>query len=240
MRKYFVFMLFLSFSLLFAQEGKPKINVPEQFFDFGDIQEGEIVSHDFEIQNTGDAELQITRVKASCGCTAAHPDKDVLKPGESTKVKVEFNSASRAGKQRKHVYVFSNDPEQPQMRLSFATYIKTAKDNPDPNAPKINFSTNQYNFGTVKEGEVVSGSIKFANVGGGDLTVLDIKSSCGCAVADIVNKNIAPGETSELKFDFDTKGRTGKLTRTITVITNDPTVPQQVVTLYINITPREA
>lgn len=240
MRKFFVFLIFLSFSLVFAQEGTPKINVPQEFFDFGDIQEGEIVSHEFEIQNTGNAELKITRVKASCGCTAAHPDKDVLKPGESTKVKVEFNSASRAGKQRKHVYVFSNDPENPQVRLSFATYIKTAKDNPDPNAPKVNFSTNQFNFGTVKEGEVVSGTVKFANVGGSALKVLDIKSSCGCAVADIKNKDIAPGESSEVKFDFDTSGRTGKLTRTITVITNDPSAPQQVITLYINITPRDA
>ena len=47
------------------------------------------------------------------------------------------------------------------------------------------------------------------------------------------------GSLKEINFKFDTTNRTGKLTRTITLHTNDPEDSSIVLTLYISITPKE-
>ena len=104
-----IIIYFLFVSTILAQFGTPKIVPLEREFDFGDISEGEIVTHDFIIFNKGLDVLKISKVKASCGCTAVEPSKKELVPEDSTKIRVKFNSARRKGEQRKFVYVFSND-----------------------------------------------------------------------------------------------------------------------------------
>lgn len=106
-------------SITFAQLMGPKISVQQSEFNFGDIKQGNVVAHEFVIHNTGDDALEIKNVRASCGCTAVKPEKDVLKPGESTKIKVTFNTAGREGKQQKYVYITTNDKEKPEVRLKF-------------------------------------------------------------------------------------------------------------------------
>jgi hypothetical protein len=122
MRKILSMLLVLS-SLSFAQLIGPKLAVPQPNYDFGDLKQGEVVSHEFIITNNGDDKLIIKDVRPSCGCTAAKPEKDSLKPGESVKIKVEFNTAGREGKQHKYVYVTTNDKEQPEFRIKFFANI---------------------------------------------------------------------------------------------------------------------
>ena len=88
----------------FAQKNGPKVSVSPESFDFGSIKEGSIVNKEFIVKNEGTDTLKISRVRASCGCTAANRKKTVLAPGEETSMNVTFNSARRAGQQKKHVY----------------------------------------------------------------------------------------------------------------------------------------
>ena len=121
--KKLLFIYFVLTITILAQFGSPKIVSMEESFDFGDIKEGEIVEHDFVIFNRGTDVLEINRVKASCGCTAVTPSKTLLIPDDSTQIKVKFNSTRRIGKQKKYVYIFSNDPETTQLRLSFQANV---------------------------------------------------------------------------------------------------------------------
>ena len=47
----------------------PKIQMDEESFDFGEMKQGESVTHDFVSKNIGDANLIINTAKGSCGCT---------------------------------------------------------------------------------------------------------------------------------------------------------------------------
>ena len=58
-----------------------KIEFPQKSFNFGDLQEGEIVSHTFHFKNTGTKSLVIHNVEASCGCTTPKYDKKPNKNG---------------------------------------------------------------------------------------------------------------------------------------------------------------
>ena len=95
----------------------PAARVDETEFDFGTIEQGANVSHTYVIANDGDAPLSIGRVETSCGCTAAKPTRQLVPPGETTDIRVDFRSGDRKGKQHKVVTVHTSDPNAAQVHL---------------------------------------------------------------------------------------------------------------------------
>lgn len=87
---------------------EPKIDVQETEFIFGKIKQGEIVTHEFEISNTGRRDLMILDSKSSCGCTVSEYPKEPLPPQAKSYVKVTFDSKGTSGLQEKKVSIFSN------------------------------------------------------------------------------------------------------------------------------------
>ncbi|MEW6509089.1 MAG: DUF1573 domain-containing protein [Bacteroidota bacterium] len=235
MKKLFIALFLIAVSVLNAQQSVPKITSTNTEHNFGEILEGQVVSHTYEIMNTGTADLKIDKIQASCGCTAAQPAKKLLKPGEKTTIKVEFDSSNRMGFQQKYVYVFSNDPDMPQLRLSFSALIVERITNPTGKFPKMKLEKNQIDFGTIEEGTIKLAKINFQNVGSSTLEITDIKTTCDCTAALLSSKKVGPGESGTLRIELDTTDRSGKLTRTILLVTNDPTEPRHVITLFANI-----
>ena len=86
----------------------PNIEMLETSYNFGEIQQGESVTHDFILKNTGDADLIISAAKGSCGCTVPQWPKTPIAKGEEATIKVTFNSAGKSGKQNKTVTLVSN------------------------------------------------------------------------------------------------------------------------------------
>ena len=86
----------------------PNIEMLETRYDFGEMHQGESVTHDFILKNTGDADLIITTAKGSCGCTVPQWPKNPILKGEEAIIKVTFNSAGKLGKQNKTVTLVSN------------------------------------------------------------------------------------------------------------------------------------
>jgi hypothetical protein len=81
---------------------------PSMEYDFGTIPEGQIVEHQFNFTNNGQAPLVISNVTASCGCTSPDWTKTPVKPGEKGFVKVVFNSAAKSGAQSPTVTIQAN------------------------------------------------------------------------------------------------------------------------------------
>lgn len=90
------------------------------------------------------------------------------------------------------------------------------------NAPKAEFNTLQYDFGTVKSGDPVNYDFVLKNTGKTDLIIRKIKASCGCTTATPSKSVLKPGESTEISASFRTAGYSGRQGKTITVITNDP------------------
>lgn len=82
----------------------------EDQFNFGDIEKGKPVSHEFTFKNTTKQTVLITNVKASCGCTATNYTKTPIKPGEMGTVTATYNAAS-PGPFHKTVTVTTNDTD---------------------------------------------------------------------------------------------------------------------------------
>jgi hypothetical protein len=95
----------------------PKIQFAQPNFNFGKVDSGQIVKHDFIFTNTGNQRLEITEARPSCGCmTVGTWDKQV-EPGETGVIQIELNSSGYAGPVTKAVTVICNDPAQPTVIL---------------------------------------------------------------------------------------------------------------------------
>ncbi len=238
MRKiYFVMLAIVLTTFVNAQLVGPKIYSIEKDFDFGNIVEGSIVIHEFEVVNKGDSELYLIKVNSSCGCTVAKPSKEKLQPNESAIIKVTFNSKSRSGRQKKYINVFTNDKENTRYRLAiFANVVSKEEANKKSGgAPRITITENQHNFGIVEEGSIVTFDLGIKSSGKKTLVITDVQKSCGCTAVLLSKDKLEPGESGSIKIELNTKGMHGKKTRTIAIASNDPYNPRMVVTLFVEV-----
>jgi hypothetical protein len=90
----------------------PVVQFDETSYDFGTTSPDKVIDHVFILTNAGKSNLYIRKVGASCGCTAVQPAKTTIAPGESIKIKTEFNPAGREGNQKKAITVITNDPKR--------------------------------------------------------------------------------------------------------------------------------
>jgi len=86
----------------------PTIAFAEEFHDFGEVQEGEVVEHTFTFTNEGEGPLIISNAQGSCGCTVPDWPRQPIAPGQKGQIKVSFNSTGRAGRQDKRVTLTTN------------------------------------------------------------------------------------------------------------------------------------
>ena len=106
----------LSLVALPVMAAAPKAVVEAPVVDVGKVKKGEPIRQEFVIRNAGDAPLELTEVKPSCGCTVAEFDK-VIAPGGRGKVKVVVETDAFGGGIAKSVAVFTNDVESPRLNL---------------------------------------------------------------------------------------------------------------------------
>jgi len=94
----------------------PEIKFTFLVYDYGTIYKNSDGVCYFELKNTGRADLQLTNVSSSCGCTVPQWPKDPIPSGESAKIKVSYNTG-RAGVINKNVYVDSNAGERITLQI---------------------------------------------------------------------------------------------------------------------------
>lgn len=92
-------------------------------------------------------------------------------------------------------------------------------------ATSIAFEEAVFDYGKINEGEKVQHVYKFKNTGTKPLIISDAKGSCGCTVPQWSKEPLAPGQEGEIKVEFDSKGKVGKQSKTVTITAN--TIPAQ-------------
>jgi hypothetical protein len=95
----------------------PKITFDRVRHNFGNIYHAERVTHEFTFTNTGQQDLLVTGVKASCGCTQPTYPTEPIAPGEQGAISVLYNSVGKQGTQKADIRVKTNDPENPEVVL---------------------------------------------------------------------------------------------------------------------------
>jgi hypothetical protein len=86
----------------------PVMEFEEQEFNFGTVEEGEVVEHTFVFTNTGDAPLIVSNAVATCGCTVPTWTKKAISPGDKGEMLVKFNTRGKPNQQMKAVRITAN------------------------------------------------------------------------------------------------------------------------------------
>ena len=90
----------------------------DSVYNFGNIKQGQSVSFNFKFKNTGKRALIVTNASASCGCTVPEKPERPIMPGQTSFIKVIFNSTGKSGHQDKNVTVSANtNPSFPTIKL---------------------------------------------------------------------------------------------------------------------------
>ena len=100
--------------------------LPDTLF-FGEVYEGAILLDSFMVTNTGAYPYVIRQIKASCDCTVLRlPERPVM-PGETAAIRVEFDSAGKAGPTRPGIVIYDNSKPNSRNILYLDGYVKPRK-----------------------------------------------------------------------------------------------------------------
>ena len=89
----------------------------------------------------------------------------------------------------------------------------------------IDFSEHNFDFGCMPKGAKVTHTYNIENKGTDTLRIIKVTPSCGCTYAPLSKSDVGPGDSSQLDIFFDSKKFHGKITKKVSVLSNDPTDP---------------
>lgn len=107
-------------------------------------------------------------------------------------------------------------------------------------AAVADFAEKSFDFGEMKQGDKKEHTFNLKNSGKSELIIRNVRSSCGCTAVAPSKKVIAPGEVAPIKVTFDSRGKRGRQSKSITVITNDPKTPTTTLRISSNIITTES
>jgi len=163
---------------------------------------------------------------------------NVIKPKQKGNIVLTYDAKLKGdwGSVRDNlIFNFKNDKSGANQMLIVMANIKEdfskLSDKEIEKAPIAEFSDLTFDFGNIKQGDKIEHTFSFKNTGKSNLLIRKIHASCGCTTVNPKSEIIKPGETSELKAIFNSAGKTGPQSKSISVTTNSPTNP--VITLRL-------
>ena len=104
----------------------------------------------------------------------------------------------------------------------------------DGKYPVITFKETEFDFGDIKQGDKVEHTFEFTNTGEADLLISTARASCGCTVPEFTEEAVKPGKSGKIKVTFNSAGKKGPTTKTITVVCNTAN-ENEILTIKTNI-----
>lgn len=92
-------------------------------YNFGNINQGEVVNHTFKFTNNGTEDLVIQSASASCGCTVPKKPEAPIPPGGTGEIVVRYDSKGKSGQQSPVITIVANTNPR-QTRLSLRGFVQ--------------------------------------------------------------------------------------------------------------------
>jgi hypothetical protein len=86
--------------------------------------------------------------------------------------------------------------------------------------PVMEIDSAQVDLGTITQGDTIMHVYNFKNTGNMPLVLSNVSASCGCTTPSYSKDPVAPGEKGFITVKFNSKGKEGKLNKTVTAYAN--------------------
>ena len=103
---------------------------------------------------------------------------------------------------------------------------------------QIELSAAEFKFGTIPNTAPVSHVLQVRNVGGRELKIMAVSTSCACTTAEVDSHHLAPGADTDLTVTYDPQvhgGAAGEFMRLVYVRSNDPDTPEASLTIRVTV-----
>ncbi|MCB9234971.1 MAG: DUF1573 domain-containing protein [Bacteroidia bacterium] len=215
-----------------------KYKVPRGAFRFEQVQQNllnvsseEVKTLEFPFYNASDMTITFNTQKMDDQpyLKVEYPDVKVA-PKTESKIKMTFDGTKYTGDDgyfSQRVQVFTDEPGQDNVKqLTVSGTFKRVYSQAElDNSPKIEFDVTSVDGGKIIEGEKFVYDFKFRNTGKSPLEINSAKASCGCTATAPKDEKVEPGQESYITATFDSHGRLGKQSKTVTVKSNDLNKP---------------
>jgi uncharacterized cupredoxin-like copper-binding protein len=91
--------------------------------------------------------------------------------------------------------------------------------------PEISVKPGEYDFGSVTQGDKVTHDFEIYNNGKSNLSIINVRASCGCTAATPAKTKLEPGDSTKLVVVFDSTNKLGRQNKIVYIKTNDPSNP---------------
>jgi hypothetical protein len=191
------------------------MQVAEPVFDFGQVEQGEKVTHDFRFTNQGNRDLQVQSVKTSCGCTAAVIAADTIPPGTEGTIQATFDTKRFAGQKAKDIRVHTNDPLSPVTTLTLQGEITT----------EMQVQPAQLYLGRLQRGSRTTRTVTVLYDEHKPLEITDITNGHPAISVRVEDARVEGKKGKALQVSVSKTARRGPLNDTITVTTTSQKKP---------------
>ncbi|GAB4284279.1 MAG: hypothetical protein Kow0068_09330 [Marinilabiliales bacterium] len=170
------------------ENGKVKMN--RNYVNFGTISNTDVKTDTIIVYNTTESEDITMKFNGVPKHVTIKMEPSTIKPKETANIIVTYDAAKNVTGENKQVWgrtnnriqieVNGNTSNSPRNLMTIAANIQEDFSKYTPkqlkNAPKIVFESKEYNYGKVKQGEVVKHDFVFTNTGKNDLEIRSVKA----------------------------------------------------------------
>ncbi|WP_321371612.1 DUF1573 domain-containing protein [uncultured Draconibacterium sp.] len=221
------------------------LRVKSNYLSFAKIKKGDVVTKELELVNDTDKPVNVG-FRTVPKHLKAKAEPETIPANSTGKLIVTYDSeaANTFGFASHRIYLSLDGSNDYKSSVGVSATIEEDFSNLTPeqlaNAPVASFNEKSFDFGEMKQGDKKEHTFSLTNNGKTDLIIRRVRSSCGCTAVAPSKKVIAAGETAPIKVTFDSRGKRGRQSKSITVITNDPKTPTSTLRISSNIVVQSA
>jgi len=207
----------------------------------GGITNKEPVTKEFGIYNDGDVPVTFYPVQGLAKHMKVEFEPMTLHPKEKGVMKITYDAKAKNdfGGVTDNFELVSDDKIGPKtlitVNATINEYFPPMDETQIEQAPRLVFSKTVHDFGSVKSGKIVTTEFEFTNTGKQDLIIRTVKSNCSCIVTTPPKSSIKPGAKGKIKVSYNSAGREGSESKTVTVYSNDPRGANQALVIRMKV-----
>lgn len=100
-----------------------------------------------------------------------------------------------------------------------------------PQTPsQLKWESDTHEFGTIEQGKPVSYEFTFTNTTNKDITLTNVKASCGCTATNYTKTAVKPGEKGTVTATYNAAAG-GAFHKTVTVMTSEENSAPKIITI---------
>lgn len=120
----------------------------------------------------------------------------------------------------------------------FSRKINAQSAEPNPPRTTVRLSRDTFFFGAIEAGMTVYDSVSITNTGNQPYVIRSARATCDCAVLHLPSRSLKPGESSVVRFEFDSRSKSGPVRAGLVLYDNSAPNARQIIYLVGEVRPR--